>query len=93
METFVADSSKFGSPSVLPSLVAAIKPYQKELEFLIAQVWLMSEKVTETLDGAIVIDAHLEEDKGVIWRVGDKTNGARLASALRLYNGEEISLT
>lgn len=92
METFVAEGSGCGGAIMsVPSLVSTIEPYLKDLEFLIAQVWLMGEEVTETCDGVIIIDAHLEEDKGVIWRVEDKTSGARLASALRLYDGAEIS--
>lgn len=72
-------------------LRSALEPYQKELEFVIAQVWMTSEERIETVDGAIVIDAHLEE-KGVVWRVGDIRSGACLGCALRCYNGVEITL-
>jgi hypothetical protein len=72
--------------------LSALEPYQKELEFVIAQVWMTSEERIETVGDAVVIDAHLEEEKGVVWRVGDIRSGACLGCALRCYNGVEITL-
>ena len=74
------------------SPLCAVAPYQKELEFVIALVWMTSEARSETLNDTIVIDANLEEGEGVIWRVGDKSSGTCLGAALRRYSGAEIPL-
>ena len=71
---------------------SAIEPYQRELEFVIAQVWMTSEERIETLNDTVVIDAHLEEEEGVVWRVDDIRSGTCLGCALRCYNGVEICL-
>jgi hypothetical protein len=46
MSTTAVDSSECGPRMSAPSPMSAIEPYQKELEFLIAQVWLTSEEMT-----------------------------------------------
>ena len=68
------------------STMTALEPYKKELEFIIAQVWMTNERRSQTLNDAIVIDAHLEEAEGVIWRVDDKRSSSCLAAALRSYS-------
>jgi hypothetical protein len=80
-----------------PRMAGRIAPlisefYLKELELVIAQVWMTSEEQSQTVDDSIVIGAHLEEDEGVVWRVEDKAKGTCLAAALRDYSGTEIAL-
>ena len=68
------------------------KSYRKELEFVIAQVWMTGGQQSQVLNNSVVIDAHLKEHLGVIWRVDDTINGTCLAAALRRYSGTEIQL-
>jgi hypothetical protein len=87
---YTIENRSLGMPGrTAPSICES---YRKELEFVIAQVWMTGGQQSQMLNDSIVIDAHLKEDLGVIWRVDNIINGACLAAALRRYSGTEIQL-